>query len=303
MNIAIIGSNGFIGRALTKELSKKSENKLKLFGRKEESYFKDTWPYKVFDPYNSFELLEDFAGTDLIYYLASETIPTTSWGDPNLEIEKNLKPFIKFLDNISELKIKKLAFVSSAGTIYGSTMGKVNEDVNKNPFAPYGIIKLTMEYFLNYFKIKHGIQFDVFRVSNVYGPGQNTGKGLGVINTFLEKILSGGVIEVFGDGNNTRNYIYIDDVARLLSYSCFDINESNIYNVSSNATLNIKEILEIIEDIIEEPFEFSFSPERKSDNSHIDLDNSRLLGKFDFFNFTEIRDGIELTYKYLKKCN
>ncbi|MBA3663136.1 MAG: NAD-dependent epimerase/dehydratase family protein [Bacteroidetes bacterium] len=298
-NVAIIGSNGFIGRHLTQRLSREKNNSLYLFGRGESSISAENLPYKKIDFFDKEKLKTDFSNIDIVYYLASETIPATSWDTPMLEIEKNLIPFINFLEVISKLQVKKVAFVSSAGTVYGTTEGRVPENSDKKPFSPYGITKLTMENFLSYYKVRYGIQYDVYRVSNVYGEGQDIGKGLGIINTFLEKIIKEKQVKVYGDGEATRNYIYVKDVAELLSFSVRNISSSDIFNISSNSTLSINNLVKVMKIIVREDFTVSYEQGRKSDNSYIDLDNSKILGSFDGFEFTNINDGVRKTYNSL----
>jgi UDP-glucose 4-epimerase len=297
MNIAVIGANGFIGRHLIMQLEREKDHKLFLFGKSAPAGNKHE-SFRI-DLSNSAELSKQFSGIDLVYYLASETIPATSWNDPRVEIEKNLLPFIAFLECVSQLKLKKIVFVSSAGTIYGPTSGKVTESSDKRPFSPYGIIKLTMENFLSYYEVKHGLKHDIFRISNVYGEGQNTGKGLGVINTFLEKIVTEKKVNVFGDGKTTRNYIYVEDVARLLLHSVEAPDTSGIYNLSSDTTLSIRELLQVIRVNVKEDFEVKYDPGRQSDNSFIDLDNTRILECFPGFRFTEFSTGIKRTYDHI----
>ncbi|MCE3226590.1 MAG: NAD-dependent epimerase/dehydratase [Bacteroidetes bacterium] len=299
-NVAIIGSNGFIGRHLTERLSREKNLNLFLFGRSESSVSKDAHPYKKIDFNNNEQLRKDFKDVDTVYYLASETIPASSWDTPMIEIEKNLVPFINFLEIISKLKVKKIAFVSSAGTVYGTTNGKVPEDFNKAPFSPYGITKLAMENFLNYYRVKYNLQFDVYRVSNVYGEGQNIGKGLGIINTFLEKIIKESSVKVFGDGQTIRNYIYVKDVAELLSLTIRTPDTSDVYNVSSNSTLSINELIKIMKEVVAEDFKVNHEGGRQSDNSYIDLDNTKILKNFSDFRFIEIKQGITKTYAALK---
>jgi UDP-glucose 4-epimerase len=300
MNVAVIGSNGFIGRHLTERLSKESSVSLFLFGRSEHSSFKTDFPYKQIDFSNTEKLRADFSDIDIVYHLASETIPATSWDAPMLEIEKNLIPFINFLEVISKLKVSKIAFVSSAGTIYGTTSGKVPEDSDKKPFSPYGITKLAMENFLSYYKIKYNLQYDIYRVSNVYGEGQNTGKGLGVINTFLEKIIRDKEVKIFGDGQATRNYIYVKDVAELLTLTLRTSDKSNAFNISSHSTHSINQLIGMMKEIVEEHFEVIYEKGRQSDNSYIDLDNAKILKQFNDFHFTNIKEGVKKTYLSLK---
>src|ERR1700752_1055054 len=176
--VAVIGSNGFIGKHLTETLSQNPSIELCLFGKANVSAFGDKYAYHKLDLLNSPQVNSYFEDVDLVYYLASETIPATSWDNPFIEIEKNLLPFINFLECLTTLNTKKVVFLSSAGTIYGHSIDRVNEESNKHPFSPYGIVKLSMENFLNYYKTKYQLNFDIYRVSNVYGEGQDTSKGL-----------------------------------------------------------------------------------------------------------------------------
>ncbi len=304
LNIGIIGANGFIGRHLVDVMSKLSFVKLSLFGREDKSIEGTELHCSKIDLLNVEQINLQFADIDVVYYLASATIPSSSWENPLLEFENNLIPFFTFTESIAKLGVKKIVFVSSAGTIYGPSKFKVSENSDKHPFSPYGIIKLTMEHFLNYFKNKYDINFDVYRISNVYGEGQNTSKGLGIINTFIENILTKNEIRVFGDGENIRNYVYVKDVARILSNSSYkDLNSTEIYNLSSNDTLSINDLVTIIKVQIPEEFNVIYEENRKSDNAFIDLDNSKLIEEMNEFQFTPIQIGINETYQYLKKEN
>jgi UDP-glucose 4-epimerase len=298
--VAIVGSNGFIGRHLTSRLKEEKDVELFLFGRSESSSFNKELSYRKIDFYNTSALQADFKEIELVYWLVSETIPATSWNDPLIEIEKNLTPFMRFMEVVSKMKVRKVAFISSAGTVYGTTKGKVSEEHDKTPFSPYGIVKLTIENFLNYYKVKSNIQFDVYRVSNVYGEGQNVDKGLGIINTFLEKIIRNNEVQVFGDGKTTRNYIYVKDVAELLTLSLRLQDQSGIYNISSGDTLAINDLIKIIRQTVSEDFKVNYIDSRQSDNAYIDLDNSKILNLFGKFGFTTIEEGIRKTYAAIK---
>jgi UDP-glucose 4-epimerase len=301
MNVAVIGSNGFIGRHLVSRLALLNNVKVFAFDIADYTPFGDNVVYKKNDLSDGNRIKEDFAQIDLVYFLASATIPATSWDKPLKDIEQNLIPFIRFVEIVASLKLKRIAFLSSAGTIYGTAKQKVRENSEKNPFSPYGITKLTMEHFLLYFKTRYNIDYDIYRISNVYGEGQNTSAGLGLINTLLEKIISEKRITIFGDGENLRNYIYVKDVVELLSYSTKPGNhEPSVYNVSSDDTLTINQIVAIIKTIVMEDFEIFHHTNRLSDNAAIDLDNSKLKKDFPDFRFTSLTEGISKTYNYIK---
>ena len=139
--VAVIGSNGFIARHLIARLQGDASLDVRLFGRSELSSHGSQLPYGQIDFNNEAALLKSFEGVDLVYHLVSATIPSTSWEDPVLEIEKNLMPFMHLLKAVVGSGVKKIAFISSAGTVYGATQGKVNEQSDKRPFSPYGIFK------------------------------------------------------------------------------------------------------------------------------------------------------------------
>ncbi len=301
MNVAVIGANGFIGKHLVAKLSSLPNVNVFAFDISDKSAFDSKITYRKNDLSDAKQIASDFADIDIVYFLASATIPVTSWENPVMEMEKNLIPFINFGNIVAQLKVKKIAFLSSAGTIYGSTKQKVSETSDKNPFSPYGITKLAMENFLLYFKTRYNINYDVYRISNVYGEGQNTSKGLGLINTLLEKIISENKIKIFGNGETLRNYIYVKDVAELLSLSATsDTGNSSTYNISSNDSLTINQIVDVIKTTVTEKFEIINEETRLSDNSAIDLDNSKITKAVPSFKFTPIAKGIAQTYSYIK---
>lgn len=301
-NVAIIGSNGFIGSHLVNNLSKDKTVNLFLFGRSDLSVFGNRFPYSKLELQDTEKISKQFSNIDIVYYLASATIPFTSWESPGIELKENLLPFINFTEAISKIGVKKIVFVSSAGTIYGPSLNKLNENSDKQPFSPYGIIKLTIEHFLNYFKAKYGINYDIYRVSNVYGEGQNTGHGLGIINTFIEQIIQKQKIEIFGNGDNIRNYVYVKDVVEILSHSLkLDSSVSNIFNIASNDAVNINALVSILKKIIPIEFEIIYKEKRQSDNSTIDVDNEKILTEMPNMVFTDLEIGIEKTYQFLKQ--
>jgi UDP-glucose 4-epimerase len=302
MNIAIIGSNGFIGCHLVNHLSENPAYNLFLFGRNEINFNTSVKSYNQIDSLTDIEFNTLFKDIDLVYYLASASIPSSTWNNPRLELELNLFPFIDFLERCSKLKLKKVAFLSSAGTIYGPSINKMKENAEKHPHTPHGIIKLTMEHFLDYYKSRSEIQFDIFRVSNVFGEGQNTSKGLGLINTFIESIYKINAVNVYGDGMNLRNYIYVRDVVRLLELSAKkDLNSSGIYNICSNDSYTVLQVIELLKESIDTTFSVNHLEKRGSDNLYIDIDNSEILKHFPGYKFENFKTALNHTASHIKK--
>lgn len=300
--IAIVGANGFVGRHLAAHLAAIPGIDLSLYGRQSAPTAITSGNYSRLDITDPTAIKDLLQPADIVYLLTSATIPANSWTNPMAEVTGNLIPFLNILDHLAHSGTRKVVFVSSAGTIYGPAPEKVSETSYTNPFSPYGIAKLTMEHFLNYYKVRFGIDFDVFRVSNVYGEGQNTSKGLGIINTFLENILHHNKVTIFGDGENIRNYIYVRDLAHLLSLSATGhLPQSGVYNLASNDTLSINQLVSIMRDIVDSEFVVEKIPARSSDNSIIIPGNDKLIAAVPGFVFTPIAQGIQETYQAIQR--
>jgi UDP-glucose 4-epimerase len=305
LSIGVIGSNGFIGSHLVRELLNFNNiNNLSLFGRSENSVIEFSNPkieYYQIDLKDNQSYINKLKNLDLIFYLASETIPSNSWNNPMIEFSDNIIPFIEFLETIKNTRIKKIIYSSSAGTIYGPSLKKLSEKSITAPFSPYGIGKLAMEHFLEYYRVNYNINYDIYRLSNVYGPNQDTSKGLGLINTIIENMISEKETTIFGNGKNLRNYIYIQDVVDVLINSInFSLFESNVLNVASNQNYNINQIIKIIEKVTNKKLTIKYLNQRSSDNPNIQISNKNLLRKIPSINITSIEEGIKLTYEHIK---
>lgn len=300
IKIGIIGSEGFIGRELNNSLNCYKEHKIYNFGEESNSKCGQLNYAKINlnDIQKNKRIFESF---DLIYYLATASIPASSFHDPLIDVNLNLIPFLNFLEAIKSSNVKKIVFTSSGGTIYGASNKLIKENSTKNPESPHGIVKLTMEHFLEYNLKKTGINYNIFRISNTYGENQNISKGLGLINTILEKAILKKQIEIFGDGSFKRNYIYNKDVAKALSIVADqDLETSEIYNLASSQSYSVNEVLELIQEIIKEPLDVNYVNSRKSDLKSILIDNSKFTEAHPKFRFTEILNGIKKTYNHIK---
>lgn len=299
IKIGIIGSEGFVGQHLVAELKKNSQHEIYCFDIQPNSIFKHDNYKKINFKKNNNTL---FKNLDFVYYLASSTIPASSYESPSNDITMNLVPFVNFMESIKMSGLKKIIYSSSAGTIYGSSTDISYENSLKNPSSPYGIIKLTAEYFLEYYRKCFGINYDTFRMSNIYGENQNTSNGLGLINTIIEKIISKEEIQIFGDGKSVRNFIYIKDVVRALSFPLtYPIALSDTVNLSSNDNLTVNSTIKIINKIVLEPFKINYLKSRNSDLKNVKIGNRKFLSKHPNFKFTSIEKGITKTYQYILK--
>lgn len=303
--ILVFGGGGFLGRHLIKKLCLNNSNEVTVFDINENIEIPENCAFikgSIFDP-NDIQKTFEANNYDFIYYLISATIPKSSWEDPGREITSNLVPFMELLESNPIRSIKKFIFLSSGGTVYGLKSGYINEDTAKTPFSPYGIFKSTMEQLLEYYNQRYGLNYDIFRVSNVYGPGQNVALGLGVINTWLEKIIKKEQLVLFGDGKHIRDYVYVEDVAEVLALSVSKPHlKPRILNLGAGTGISLDELLLLIKEIVNEEIELIKMPARNSDNKIVILDNTKLLKEFGLKSafFTPLKEGIQKTYEFIK---
>lgn len=302
MKVSVLGCNSFVGKHLIAELANRKNIELSVFGRKPNVAL----AHKINCIEGDFEdadaLFKAVENQDVIYHLISQTIPATTWNEPLLDIEKNLIPTLNLIELAAKANVKKICFASSGGTVYGLQQNHLSETSLTEPFSPHGIIKRTIESFLQYARLRHNLNYDIYRISNVYGEGQNVGKGLGFINTALENIVNNRPVVVYGDGENVRDYIYVKDAAKLLCLSIEkDFSDSDIYNVSSNHSVSLNEIIQLIRKTTDVDFDVEYVSNRSSDNSKVLLDNTKIMRFFGSMRLTTLAEGIKTTFQSLRE--
>jgi UDP-glucose 4-epimerase len=134
--------------------------------------------------------------------------------NPQFDAENNIMGILNIMEAAKDIPVKKIVFASTGGAMYGNKPTPFSEDMKEEPVSPYGVSKRSSELYLNYYHEQYGIPYTVLRYSNVYGPRQNPHGESGVIAIFSEMIAQGKSPVINGDGTHTRDYVFIDDVAR-----------------------------------------------------------------------------------------
>jgi UDP-glucose 4-epimerase len=160
------------------------------------------------------QLLRD-GGFDAIVHLAAQMDVRRSVADPLFDLDVNIRGTVALLETIRHLpKRPRVVFASTGGAVYGDHTQPPNaETTPKEPDSPYAVAKLSAEYYLAYYNRIHGIETISLRFANVYGPRQDPHGEAGVVAIFCSRLLAGEPLVVFGDGRQTRDYVYVTDVA------------------------------------------------------------------------------------------
>jgi UDP-glucose 4-epimerase len=154
---------------------------------------------------------------DVICHLAAQIDVRKSVTDPAFDVDVNIGGTVRLLEAMraSGKRSTRFVFSSTGGALYGDVAAiPTPEGTAKDPQSPYGNAKLSVEYYLAYFARVHGLNTVALRYGNVYGPRQDSHGEAGVVAIFCERILNGTPLTIFGDGKQTRDYVYAGDVAR-----------------------------------------------------------------------------------------
>jgi UDP-glucose 4-epimerase len=157
----------------------------------------------------------DALGADAVFHLAAQADVQTSMLRPAHDAEVNVVGTISVLEAAREVGAP-VVFTSTGGAIYGECDGPAAEDAPREPISPYGIAKLCAEEYVRGWGRTHGLRNVVLRLANVYGPRQEAGLEGGVVAIFLERMARGEEAVIFGDGGQTRDFVYVGDVVRAL---------------------------------------------------------------------------------------
>lgn len=215
---------------------------------------------------NEAEVAEAIDGCDVCYHLVSTTLPKSSNADPVYDIESNVVATLKLLNHAVKSGVRKIVFASSGGTVYGNPVNNpIKESNPTNPICSYGISKLAIEKYLGLFKQLHGLDYTVLRIANPFGERQRTHASQGAVAVFLDKILRGEPIEIWGDGSIVRDYIDISDVVDALLLAMEKTSDQHVFNIGSGRGHSLNELIRAIEKVTGRNADCQYLPSRAFD--------------------------------------
>lgn len=298
--ILVTGGAGFIGSHIVDELINNSYNVIvadNLSTGRMENINNSAIFYNI-DIKDKTRLETLFINNKIKYiiHLAAQASVGYSMKYPICDANENIISSLNLIELAKKYNIKKL-IVSSTAAVYGEPQYlPIDENHNANPSSYYGLSKLTME---KYIKLSN-IDYIIFRFSNVYGPRQIPEGEAGVVSIFIDYFINNNEINIFGDGNQTRDFIYVKDIAKIL-FLCIknDNITKEIINISSNVSISINELYEKLKHITKKDLKVNYLEERRGDIKHSLLNNSKLLNYIDI-KLTNINAGLEKTIEEIK---
>ncbi len=244
-------------------------------------------------------------GFDLVSLHAAQIDVRTSVADPARDASINVLGMLNVVEGARESGTRRIVYVSSGGVVYGEPEEiPTPERAAKLPLSPYGVTKLSGEYYLHYYEVVHGIEYVALRYANVFGPRQDPHGEAGVVAIFCERLQSAEELTIFGDGEQTRDYVYVKDVvvANLLASEMIlkpgpDI-DAVAFNVGTGAGTSVNRLADVLESIAENRPGRVYREARAGELQHSTLDASRFAERGWAARHT-LEDGLRETFDFI----
>jgi len=302
MRCLLLGGTGFMGTHLAEKLVADG-HEARLFSRNPGKFHRVAGAEFIEGEFGNIGLFrEAVAGMEVVYHLASATLPKTSNDDPVYDVRSNLADTVRMLEACVEAGVGKVVFASSGGTVYGPPESvPIREGHPTEPISSYGIVKLAIEKYLGLFRHLHGLDYAALRISNPYGPFQDPAGQQGVVSVFLEKIRAGETISIWGDGGVVRDYLYVSELADALVLAAErDTTTSKIFNVGSGKGTSLSEMLSVMGEASGRTPKVEYLPARSLDVPANILDTERAERELGWSAEVELREGVGRTWAWIE---
>ncbi|WP_412709737.1 NAD-dependent epimerase/dehydratase family protein [Atrimonas thermophila] len=236
---------------------------------------------------------------DIINHHAAQINLRRSVEDPTFDAWINILGSLNLIELSRQFQVEKFVFASTGGAIYGEpNVLPVKESAATSPLSPYGVAKRSVEMYLEYYHRVWGLEYVALRYGNVYGPRQDPQGEAGVVAIFCGRILRGKPCVVFGDGRKTRDYVYVEDVARANLLAVFA--PSGVYNIGTGRETSVLELVELLEKISGRKVEVVFEKERKGEINHIALSCEKARRILGWVPEVDLWEGLKKTFNFFQ---
>ena len=236
---------------------------------------------------------------DMVLHCISTTVPATSF-NAKFDIESNLIPTVSLLDAMISHKVFDIVYLSSGGAIYGSTSVRPHKETDDVfPKSSYGVVKLAIEKYMMQYAELYGLRPLVLRLSNPYGPWHYSMKQ-GICNIAVADALAGRKFTVWGDGNGSKDYIFVEDFVKILFILLRNKVNNEVINVASGEHWSVNGILNVVKSI-RPGFSWEYVDASMLDVARFELNTERLKSLVGNYCFTSLEDGVKLTFEWAEK--
>lgn len=306
MKILITGGAGFIGSHLVRKLQAEGHEAVALDNLStglRENLPEGTELIEMDVCGEGLENIVAVGNFDAIVHLAGQTMVNVSIENPAFDAEQNILGTIHVLEAARKNGVGRVVFASTAAS-YGDVLEAdlpVKEAKELAPMSFYGLSKVTVERYLNLYHTIYGLDYVVLRFANVYGERQGDGGEGGVISIFAKRIAEEKEITIFGDGEQTRDFIYAGDIASGI-YAALQTEQVNAaYNLSTQTETSLRELVNILSNIAGRKITPKYGPEREGDIYKSMLSNARAKRGLSWKPVVPLEEGLKRTYDHFKE--
>lgn len=307
MRVLVTGGAGFIGSHITDAYIKSGHEVAvadNLSVGKRENVASGAKFYQVdITDYEALKRVVDEFKPEVINHHAAQKSVTASVADPVADATINIIGGLNLLNLAKEYGVKRIIFASTGGAIYGEAKEMPTpETYSPKPEAPYGITKLSFENYLRFFAANFGLKTVILRYSNVYGPRQDPYGEAGVVAIFTKKLLEGKQAVIFGDGEQTRDFVYVADVVEA-NIKALEKGDSEVINIGTAKEISVNEVYDTINKMIGAGFKARRETARPGELRRSVIDNIKAAKILDWRPKFKFNQGVARTIAWFEKNN
>jgi UDP-glucose 4-epimerase len=238
---------------------------------------------------------------DIVNHHAAQMNVRRSVADPIFDADVNILGSLKLIEYAKNHAIKKFIYISTGGAVYGEPEYlPCDENHPINPICQYGASKHTVEHYLYMYKVNYGLDYTVLRYPNVYGPRQDPHGEAGVVAIFSGQMLAGEQVVINGDGEQTRDYVYVGDCARANLLVSDQNVAAGIYNIGSGRGTSVNEIFASLRDITGYKIAPIYGPAKVGETRYIYLSADKVAKDLNWAPTVSLEDGLRKTVDYFR---
>ena len=300
INVLVTGGAGFIGSHIV-DILLSTGYKVSVVDDLSTGRIENINPgakfYKVCLNTNELENVFSLEQPAVVLHQAAQVNVQRALKEPQADAQINIIGAINLLENCRRFKVTKVIYASSAAVYGNPTYLPVDEKHPADPQSPYGISKHTAEHYLKFYYQAYGIKYTILRYANVYGPRQAAAGEGGVVAIFLNNLLNGSSPKIFGDGEQTRDFIYVKDVANS-NLKAVKKGDGAVLNISTGVSLSVKELFYTIKKITGATLEPDYCLLRGGDVTHSCLANNKAIEELGWRQCYSLEKGLRETLEF-----
>ncbi|HEY8019163.1 MAG TPA: SDR family NAD(P)-dependent oxidoreductase [Actinomycetota bacterium] len=239
---------------------------------------------------------------EVVFHLAAQSGVRPSLGDPGRDASINIMGTINVLECATKVEARKVIYAASGGTLYGEPRrlpAKESSAQASHPMSPYGISKKVVLDYLGFYQRYRGLDYTACALGNVYGPRQDPHGEAGVIAIFAQRMLANEPVTIFGDGNQTRDYVFVDDVVHAFVQS-MQRGSGKLVNIGTGLEASVNHVFRLLAEITGYAQEPDHGPLPPGELRRIALDISSAPNAIAWKPWTHLEDGLAETVAFLK---